>query len=102
MSMLIKKEKYFILLLLSTTRKQQLALVKSITDRQIQVIVQIVYNVIHGFRALPEKDKKKLQRHKSTIRMFIAKSTSTKRRKELLTKYLKYILLIIKPVIKEL
>lgn len=102
MSMFVKKEKYFILLLLSTTRKQQLALVKSITDRQIQVLVQIVYNVIHGIRSLPEDDKKKLQRYKTSIRHFITKSVTTKKRKELLTKYLKYFILILKPVIKEL
>lgn len=86
--MLDKKEKYFILLLLTTTRRQQVALVKSITKLQLQVFVQIVYNVIYGHRSLPEIDKKKLPRYKTVIRTFITKRVSTKRKKELLTKYL--------------
>ena len=102
MSTLIKKEKHFILLLLSTNRKQQTALVKTITKSQLQAIVQIVYNVIHGFRSLPENNKKKLQRFKSVIRKFISKGYSLKKRSALLLKYLKQFILIIEPIIKEL
>ena len=102
MSILVKKEKAFILLLFSTTRNQQLALVKTMSKSQLQAIVQIVYNVIHGNRSLSTENKKKLQRHKTTIRQFISKSVTTKQRRELLTKYLNYFILILKPVIKEL
>ena len=68
MNSLIKKEKHFIILLLRTNRKQQTALIKTITKSQLQAVVQIVYNVIHGFRSLPEKIKKNLQRLKTVIR----------------------------------
>ena len=74
MNSLIKNEKYFILLLLTTIRKQQIALVRSITKSQLQVLVQIVYNIIHGFRSLPD----------------------------ILLKHLKQFILILKPIIKEL
>ena len=60
MNSLIKNEKYFILFLLTTNRKQQQALVRSITKSQLKALVQIVYNIIHGFLSLPENDKKEL------------------------------------------
>lgn len=104
MNSLIRKEKYFMILLLSTERKQQLALVKSITKRQLQAIVQIVYNITHDFRKLPENDKKKLRvhRYKSVIRHFIAKRVSSKKRISLLAKHLKHFILVLKPILKDL
>ena len=74
MNSLIKSEKHFILLLLTTNRKQQqIALIRTITKSQLQTLVQIVYNIVYGYRTLPENDKKKLQRFKLVIRKFIAK-----------------------------
>ena len=64
MNSLIKSERHFILLLLTTKRKQQIALVRTITKSQLQALVQIVYNIVHGYRSLPENDKKKLRRFK--------------------------------------
>lgn len=102
MNSLIKNEKYFILLLLTTIRKQQIALVRSITKSQLQVLVQIVYNIIHGFRSFPENDKKKLKRFKSVIRKFITRRLSFTQRTDILLKHLKQFILIFKPIIKEL
>lgn len=102
MNSLIKNEKYFILLLLTTIRKQQIALVRRITKSQLQVLVQIVYNIIHGFRSLPENDKKKLKRFKSVIRKFITRRLSITQRTDILLKHLKQFILILKPIIKEL
>lgn len=102
MNSLIKNEKYFILLLLTTIRKQQIALVRSITKSQLQALVQIVYNIIHGFRYLPENDKKKLKRFKSVIRKFITRRLSITQRTDILLKHLKQFILILKPIIKEL
>lgn len=98
----IKNEKYFILLLLTTNRKQQKALLQSITKAQMQVLVQIVYNIIHGFRSIPEIDKKKLKRIKSVIRKFVSKRLSTSKRTALLLKHLNQFILILKPIIKDL
>ena len=102
MNSLIKREKHFILLLLTTTRKQQLALVKTVTTPQLQSLVQIIYNVVLGNRFLPEKAKKKLQRYKTVIRRFITKGISQARRRALLLKYLNQFILLLKPVIKDL
>lgn len=102
MNPLIKNEKYFILLLLTTNRKQQKALLQSITKAQMQVLVQIVYNIIHGFRSIPEIDKKKLKRIKSVIRKFVSKRLSTSKRTALLLKHLNQFILIFKPIIKDL
>ena len=62
MNSLIKSERHFIILLLTAKRKQQIALVRTITKSQLQALVQIVYNIFHGYRSLPENDKKKLRR----------------------------------------
>ena len=69
---------------------------------QLQAIVQIVYNIVHGFRSLPVNDKKKLQRLKSIIRKFVTKRLSTSKRTALLLKHLNQFILIIKPIIKDL
>lgn len=100
MNSLIKSEKHFILLLLTTNRKQQIALIRTITKSQLQALVQIVYNIVYGYRTLPENDKKKLQRFKLVIRKFIAKRISTPKRTALFLKHLNQYILLIKPIIK--
>ena len=98
MNKLIKKEKHFLRLLLSTTIKQKKALLRAIEKNQLIAIVQIVYNLIIGYRPLPEKDRKWLAKKKSIIRQFVNRETSLKKRKELLLKYYKYILAFIKVI----
>ena len=51
----IKKEKYFLRLLVSTTVKQKKALLQAIEKRQLRPSLQIVYNLMVGYRALPDK-----------------------------------------------
>lgn len=102
MNSLIKNEKYFILFLLTTNRKQQKALLRTITKSQLQALVQIVYNIIHGFRSLPENDKKKLQRFRSVIRKFVSKRLSISKRTALLLKHLNQFILILKLITKDL
>ena len=66
---LIKKEKYFLRLLISTTLKQKKALLQAIEKPQLRAIVQIVYNRMIGYRALPENYRKRLEKdHKRTKR----------------------------------
>ena len=59
MNPLIKKEKDFLRLLVTTTDKQKKVLLQTIEKSQLRAIVQIVYNLMIGYRTLPEKDKKK-------------------------------------------
>ena len=92
MNPLIKKERYFLILLVSTTVKQKKALLRAIEKSQLRAIVQIVYNLMTGYRALPENERKRLARRKTVIRQFVSQGISLKKRKELLLKYYKYIL----------
>lgn len=102
MSQLIKREKDFLLLLLSTSHKQRKALLGSIEKSQLSAIIQIVYNILHGFRALSDKDKKLLSRRKVVIREFVSKGVSINRRKRLLIKFIKYILPFVSLIKSEL
>ena len=95
MNPLIKKEKDFLRLLVTTTDKQKKVLLQTIEKSQLRAIVQIVYNLMIGYRTLPEKDKKKkkrLAKRKNVIRQFVSQGISLKTRKALLLKYHKYIL----------
>ena len=102
MNVLLKQEMSFIKLLLTTSKQQKEALVKTITKPQLQAIVQIVYNVLHGVRMLSEKDKKYVQRFRHIIRRFTAKRVSKRQRIRYLLTHLNYFLTLVKTVEKEL
>ena len=102
MNGLIKKEKHFLRLLLTTTVKQKKALLRAIEKPQLRAIVQIVYNLMVGYRTLPENDRKRLAKRKTVIREFVSRGLSFKKRKELLFKYYKYILTFIHAIRGEL
>ena len=102
MNQLIRSEKDFLLLFLSTSHKQRNALLEAIEKPQLSAIVQIVYNVLQGYRPLPSNDIKLLSRRKDIIRLFVSKGVSLKKRKELLIKYSKYILPFINSIKSEL
>lgn len=102
MNSLIKTQIHFLRLLLSTSTKQQMALIKTIQPSQMKAIVQIAYNVLHGYRLLSNKNKKTLQTHKLVIRRFISKGLSYEKRRSLLVKYLKHILLLLQVVRTEI
>ena len=87
---------------MSTSIKQKKALLQSIEKSQLKAIVQIVYNLMLGYRRLPEKDKKRLAKRKTVIRQFVSKGLSFKKRKELLLKYYKFILPFISAIQGEL
>lgn len=79
MSQIIKKEKDFLRLLIHASQKQKKALILGIEKAQIHAIVQIVYNVLQGYRPLPDKDKKLLSRKRNVIRQFVSKGVSLKK-----------------------
>lgn len=102
MNSLIKNQSDFLRLLISTSSSQQTLLIKSIQPKQMEALVQIAYNVLIGNRTLSKQNKKQLKRHRMIIRRFVSKSLSLEKRKNILCKYFKYILKLIKPVAKEL
>lgn len=102
MNKLIKKESDFIRLLLNTNDRQQRALIKSITPKQMKVVVQIVYNVLQGNRVISSKTKTKLAKYKHFISRFVSKELTSRRRIILFLKYYQFILPLLRAVEKEL
>lgn len=102
MNRLVKTQSNFLRLIISTPSVQQRALIKTILPSQMKAIVQIVYNTLIGNRIISAENKKKLKKHKVVIRRFVSKGLSFKQRKEILFKYFKYILLMLKIIEKEL
>lgn len=102
MDSLVKREKYYLLLLLHSSNKQKKVLLNSIHSSQLRAIVQIVYNIMHGYIALGDIEKRRLSKRKFVIRQFISKGIALKKRKELLLKYHNYILPFIRVIEEEL
>ena len=74
----------------------------TIENSQIRAIIQIVYNIIKGYRPLPNEEKRKLNKKSKFIRQFISRGLSFKKRKELLLKNYTYIIPFIKAIKNEL
>ena len=55
MSSTMLKEGYFIGLL-RTNKRQRRALLQTITKNQLRVLIEIAYNVLHGYGHIAEKD----------------------------------------------
>lgn len=98
----ILKEAYFVGLLLRADKKQRRALLQTISTRQLDALVEIVYNILHGYGTLTEKDKKHLRRYQSVIRNFVNRRMSHSRRKQLLQKYYNIFFRLIKVIQKYL
>lgn len=92
MNKLVRQERDVLNLLLNTSNKQKKVLLQTIEKQQLNAIVQIVYNILQGYRPLPDKDKRLLAKRKDVIRQFVSKGVSLKKRKDLLLKYFMYIL----------
>ena len=84
----ILKEAYFIGLLFSADKSQRHVLIQTISKRQLAALIEIVYNILHGYRSLSERDKKNLQKYQYVIRKFVHPRISATLRKQLLHKQL--------------
>ena len=102
MNALVKAEKNFLVLFLRSSNKQRKGLIEIIEKPQVRAIIQIVYNIIQGYRPLPVEEKRKLNKKSEFIRDFIGRGLSFKKRKELLKKNYKYILPFIKAIENDL
>lgn len=97
MSEKLRKEKYFLHFLLNTCEHQQKMLIKHLTKSQMDVLIEVIYNAIIGNLAISDGDKKRLKRYRHIIRKVISKGLSQKRRKDIILKYLKPFISLIKP-----
>ena len=101
MSSTVLKMGYFIGLLLRTNKRQRRALLQTITKNQLRVLIEIAYNVLHGYGHIAEKDMLYLKRYQSIIRRLVAKGLSARKRKNLLMKYVSIISKLLKGIEKK-
>lgn len=93
----MKKERYFLKYLLNTDKKQQKLLIQHISKSQMDVIIEIIFNVLAGNLTISNNDKKALQRYRTVIDKLVSKGLSRAKRKTLLEKYLSQVILLLKP-----
>ena len=63
-------EAYFIALLLRTNKRQRRALLQTITKNHLRALIEVAYNVLHGYGHIAEKDMlyfEKVSVHHSTF-----------------------------------
>jgi hypothetical protein len=99
MSLLLKKHAPFLRILQTTTsRLQRKALLDTITNDQLKVLVEVTVNVLRGALPLTKSYKVKLQKHKKLIRALGDQSISLKTKKTLLCRQGQAIALLLKSV----
>ena len=67
MSMSVKTHQAFLQALATSTRKQALALIKTMSSPQLNAICEILINIQYGNAPVNDAVKKKLQRKKNII-----------------------------------
>ena len=90
------KKAYFVGLLLNADKKRGHALLQTISTRQIETVVEIIFNTLHGYEGLPDKDKKCLQRYQAVIPSFVNRRMPNLRKKQMLQKHFNIFHLMIK------
>lgn len=80
-------EKHHLILFLMDAPKQQFThLLKIMTKEQLQTIIEIIYNVLHGVCTISDINKSILSKHKRLIRRLVTKRSTLTERKKLLLK----------------
>ena len=103
MSIPLKQEWCFIQLLSHTTVDQVKALVKTITDKQLLAICEIVLNILQANLCVTPQKLKHLKKNKTFLRGLASKEISLgKKRRALQSKYkvIVYLLQAVRPLLE--
>ena len=76
----------FIQCLLEFNQEQRHFILKTVTNKQLKDIIEIIYNAMQGICPIISQEKVKLQKYKSVLRSLIASDISIHRRRQLLLK----------------
>lgn len=95
----IRTHKHFLHLLQTTTVKQRKAMLLSMTNEQLKVLCEVVYNVYKGTLPLSRYYINKLYRYKKDIQTIIDRDVEQKIKFELLVKNEAMIPWILKPLL---
>jgi len=82
----MKDKKAFIIFLNDTSDQQLSRILKILTKEQLQTIIEIIYNVLHGVCTISDINKSILNKNKYLIRRLVAKRSTLTERKKLLFK----------------
>lgn len=97
-----EKMKVFCMFLLMSSKEQFNYMLKSITKEQLQIILEILYNISNEIVMIPTEDKRKLKKYKINARKLLSSDLKWTSRRRLLWKirlvvpiilqnYLKYV-----------
>lgn len=97
-----EKMKVFCMFLLMSSKEQFNYMLKSITKEQLQIILEILYNISNEIVMIPTEDKRKLKKYKTNARKLLSSDLKWTSRRRLLWKirlvvpiilqnYLKYV-----------
>ena len=100
--MSVKTHQAFLQVLATSTRKQALALIKTMSSPQLNAICEILINIQYGNVPVNDAVKKKLQRKKNIIWELTSKSIGTKLRKTLIEKEVGLIVYVVKLILPQL
>lgn len=80
------KMKAFCWFLLSGSKGQVMHILKNITKEQMQIILEIVYNIVHNTLTISAKDRNKMGKYKNLVRKILIPNINWSLRKTLLWK----------------
>lgn len=80
------KMKAFCWFLLSGSKGQVLHILKSITKEQMQIILEIVFNIVHNTLTISTKDRTEMGKYKNLVRKILTPNINWTLRKTLLWK----------------
>ena len=88
-------------LLTSTHQSQRVQLIRTIDDDQFDILVEIIYNILHGICSLTKKEEK-LKKHKTQLRKLIEKKTTKLVKKDILVSIQQIIPSLLSPLLRYL
>ena len=104
MSQNIKKLKYFLFFLTdnNTPRSQSEAVLEYIDEKQLQVLLEIIFNILHGTLRPEKKNFPEIKRNKKVLRELTNKTISTLSKKRIIKRRKTIILKVLKSIKKDL
>ena len=96
----VRKHIALLRFLLYIDTAQQKHIIKSLTDEQCDVISEIALNIYTGTYPLTKQYIRQLAPYKPFIRMLGSRETSSKRKRQILSKHVQLLSLMLKPIVQ--
>lgn len=96
----VRKHIALLRFLLYIDTAQQKHVIKSLTDEQCDVISEIALNIYTGTYPLTKQYTRQLAPYKPFIRILGSRETSSKRKRQILSKHVQLLSLMLKPIVQ--